>query len=99
MTEVKTPDFYKSVSEDETESDEGSKVNNSATSISNRKLNTPTPTSLFNTPESLPSPIQHKTKNLVEDANLNSPTYTQQLEQTSALRYKTEAFLISPHYN
>ena len=52
MTEVKTPDFYKSVSEDETESDEGSKVNNSATSISNRKLNKSTPTSSFNTPES-----------------------------------------------
>ena len=51
-TDVKTPDFHKSVSEDETESDEGSKVNNSATSISNRKLNKSTPTSLFNTPES-----------------------------------------------
>ena len=63
-TEVKTPDLHKSVSvsEDETESDEGSKVNNSATSISNRKLNKSTPTSLFNTPESLPSPIQRKIK-------------------------------------
>jgi len=44
---------------------------------------------LFNTPESLPSPVQREvaTKSLVEHPNLPSHTYTQQLEETCALRY------------
>ena len=57
-TEVKTPDFHTPVSEDETEREEDSKLKHSTTRLPNRKLKKSTPTSLFNTPESLPSPIQ-----------------------------------------
>ena len=50
-------------------------------------------TSLFNSPESLPSPVQKKIgkKTVVLDGIFNSPTkqelYTQQLEITAILRY------------